>query len=167
MKNFVFNFAEFVLKIKFISFAVFLHKSDIWENFVLEIWAKMFSVNQVAGFFNQPYPEQISEIAWFFACWYKFTWIKNWSKKFCGHSGSGTVKLNVSQEWIEFLHAVRNWEKLNVIWMSIVKHRHGHFSTWDPKICWLWWSSFWLDQHHILYLCFLNVSLQQLHLLDP
>ena len=31
--------------------------------FVLEIWAKMFSVNQIAGFFNQPYPEQISEIA--------------------------------------------------------------------------------------------------------
>ena len=25
------------------------------KNFVPEIWAKMFSVNQIAGFFNQPY----------------------------------------------------------------------------------------------------------------
>ena len=32
-----------------------LRKSHIWANFVLEIWAKMFSANQIAGFFNQPY----------------------------------------------------------------------------------------------------------------
>ena len=40
---------------KFILFAVFLHKSYIWQNFVLEICAKFFSANQVEGFFNQPY----------------------------------------------------------------------------------------------------------------
>ena len=33
---------------------MFLHKSHICEN-VPEIWAKMLSVNQIAGFFNQPY----------------------------------------------------------------------------------------------------------------
>ena len=32
------------------------------QNFVLEIWAEMFSFNQFAGFFNQPYPQN-SEIA--------------------------------------------------------------------------------------------------------
>ena len=26
-----------------------------WKIFVPEIWAKMLSVNQIAGFFNQPY----------------------------------------------------------------------------------------------------------------
>ena len=31
---------------------VFLHKSHMWKNF---IWAKMFSANQIAGLFNQPY----------------------------------------------------------------------------------------------------------------
>ena len=34
----------------------------------------------IAGFFNQPYL-QISVIAWFFACWYKFTSIKSWEWK--------------------------------------------------------------------------------------
>ena len=40
-------------------------------------------------------PEQMNKIAWLFACWYKFTWIKQWSKMFlgdmvingCGQSG--------------------------------------------------------------------------------
>ena len=36
-------------------FAVFMHKSHIWEIFVPEILSKMFSANQIAGFFNQPY----------------------------------------------------------------------------------------------------------------
>ena len=35
---------------------MFLHKSHIWESFYLtEIWVKMFSANQIAGFFYQPY----------------------------------------------------------------------------------------------------------------
>ena len=38
-----------------ILFAVFLHKSYIWEIFIPEIWAKMFSANQIPRFFNQPY----------------------------------------------------------------------------------------------------------------
>ena len=54
-------------------------------------------------------PERISEIAYFFACWYKFKWIKSWSKKFgvgvvknvFGQSGHETQKLPLSQEWID------------------------------------------------------------------
>ena len=41
--------------IKFDLFVVFLHKSHIWEIFVTEIWPKMFSASQIAGFLNQPY----------------------------------------------------------------------------------------------------------------
>ena len=40
---------------KIILFDVFLHKRHIWEILVPEIWAKMFSANQIAGFFNQLY----------------------------------------------------------------------------------------------------------------
>ena len=32
-----------------------LHKSHIWFSFVPEISAEIFSANQIAGFFNQPY----------------------------------------------------------------------------------------------------------------
>ena len=47
----------------------------------------------------------VSEI-WFFACWYKFTWSKIWSKMFWvdmvkngrGQSGYRTLKLTVSQQ---------------------------------------------------------------------
>ena len=48
-------------------------------------------------------PEQINKIAWFYACWYKFTKIRSWSKKFWvdmvknRHSLSG----HRTQEWIE------------------------------------------------------------------
>ena len=47
-------FTKFVLQWKFILFAMLLHKSHI-KIFVPEIWAKMFSANQIARFFNQPY----------------------------------------------------------------------------------------------------------------
>ena len=39
---------------------MFLHKSHIWEIFSPKIWAKMLSANQIAGFFNQPYPQNKS-----------------------------------------------------------------------------------------------------------
>ena len=39
-----------IKKLNFILFAMFLHKSYIWEVFVPEIWAKMFSAYQIAGF---------------------------------------------------------------------------------------------------------------------
>ena len=53
-------------------------------------------------------PEQMNEIAWFFACWDQFKKIKFWSTVFWvgvvkngfGQSGYKILKLNVSQEWI-------------------------------------------------------------------
>ena len=53
-------------------------------------------------------PEEMNEIAGFFACWDKFKKVKFWSiiiwvemvKNGCGRSGNETLKLNVSQEWI-------------------------------------------------------------------
>ena len=36
-------------------YIIFCVPAQIVEIFVPEIWAKMFSANQIAGFFNQPY----------------------------------------------------------------------------------------------------------------
>ena len=46
---------------------MFLHKSYTGKNLAPELWAKMFSANQVAGFLNQLFlsPEQINKIASF------------------------------------------------------------------------------------------------------
>ena len=51
--------------------------------------------------------EKTDEISWFFVCWYKYIKINSWLencwvyfvKKECGHSGHGSQKLAVSQEW--------------------------------------------------------------------
>ena len=48
-------------------------------------------------------------MTWFFACWYKFLWIKSESKIFgvgrikngFGQLSHGTLKLTVSQVWID------------------------------------------------------------------
>ena len=53
--------------------------------------------------------EQNDEVAWFFACLYKFMEIKSWLKNIwwgvvkngCGHSDHMTLKLAVSQEGID------------------------------------------------------------------
>ena len=36
-------------------FVVFLHKSHAWEKSGFEIWAKMYSANQIGGVLNQLY----------------------------------------------------------------------------------------------------------------
>ena len=60
-------------------------------------------------------PEQINEIAWFFACWYQFRKIKFWltifwmgiAKNWCDQSGYETLKLNEDRfEW-----NLKNWIK--------------------------------------------------------
>ena len=88
-----------------------------------EIWAKMFSANQIAGFFNQPYLQNKSMK--YLACWYKFPWIKSWSKivymgmarNGCGQSGHWTLKLAVSQEWIDGM----NWFFCMVVQIQMSK----------------------------------------------
>ena len=57
--------------------------------------------------------EQNDEKVWFFACWYRFTEIKSWSKNVgvgvvkngYDHSGLKTLKLAVSQKGINWI----NW----------------------------------------------------------
>ena len=47
--------------------------SIVKKIFVPEIWAKIFSANQIALQKSTISSEQINEIARFFACWYKYT----------------------------------------------------------------------------------------------
>ena len=181
-------FTEFALWWKFILFAVFLYKSHIWENSGSWDMGQNVLSQSDCRFFNQPYLQNKSIIAWFFAYWYKFTWIKSWSKKFwvdmvgngCGQSGHGTLKLSVSREWIDgmnwFLYAC--WCKFRKT-KSYFNHFFGgcgnlvhetlksaEWLSWFFAY-WLWCSNFWLDQHQIFYLWLINVNLLQLYLLAP
>ena len=55
------------------------------------------------------FEEWTDGINWFYACWYRFTEIKRWSKSFWvymdknvrGHSGHGNLKLTVSQKYTD------------------------------------------------------------------
>ena len=89
-------------------------------------------------------------INWFFACWYRFTKIKNWSKKFWvgiaknvrGQSGHWTLKLTVSQKLTDGI----NW--FFACWYKFRKAKNliqwflggrgqkwsWSFSSWDPEI---------------------------------
>ena len=93
---------------------------------VPEIWAKMFSANQIAEFFNQTYLKTNQWNSLMFCMLVQIQKTKIWSKSFwlgmvengCGQSGHGTLKLTVSQEWIDgmnwFLHAGVNSGNLKV-----------------------------------------------------
>ena len=166
--------------------------------FVLEIWAKMFSAKQIAGFFNQPYLQNKSIKYLDFLhvgtrlhelkVDLKFsarTWLKNGS----GQSGHGTLKLTVSQKWIDgmnwYFACCSKFRKakiyFNEFWVGMVRNGSGHSAHETLKsavskewvyefswffACWLWGSNFWLNRHHTLYLWLLNLSLLQLYLLD-
>ena len=89
---------------------VLLSLSYIWEKSCSwEIWTKMLSASQIAGFLNQLFLQNKlikEQIASFFACWYKVTRIKSWSKIFwlgmvkseCDQSSLLTLKMTVSEE---------------------------------------------------------------------
>ena len=137
--------------------------------------------------------EQICEIAWFFACWYKFNQIKSWLQNFwmgvvkngCSQSGHDTLKLTVSQEWIDgmiwFFTCWYKFRKAKSYFtdfsVSLVKNGHGHLlyetlksAEWVYElnwifVYWLWCNNFWLDKR-TLYHRLLNTSLLQLYLLD-
>ena len=79
--------------------------------------------------------EQIMEIAWCFAC-YKLIEIKRWSKNVgvgiiknvCGQSGHGTLKLAVSQEWINRM----NW--FYACWCKFRKTKSYFSDFWVGKL---------------------------------
>ena len=103
----------------------------------------------------------------------------------CNQSGHGSLKLNVSQDWIDEMNwYFACWWKsgkaksyFNDFWVDVVKNRHGHlvqellkFAEWVIElifVCWMWCNNVWLDQHRTLYIWLLNVSLLQLYLLNP
>ena len=156
---------------------MFLHKSHIWEYFVLEIWAKMFSANQIAGFFNQPYHQNKSmkQPEFLHVDTNSHELKVDWKFLGVGMVKDGYIK-NELMEWTVFLHAGANSGKLKLI--SIV------FEWMLSKLGWICWMSLWIevtfcmltvthklsvrqDQHCTLYLWFLNTSLLQLYWLDP
>ena len=56
LKNFVFNFLLNLFYNKNVYYLLCSCANPIFgKSLVLEIWAKMFSANQIAGFFNQLY----------------------------------------------------------------------------------------------------------------
>ena len=158
LKSLVISFR--ICSIMKIYIPMFLHKSHIWENF--SSWDMGQNVlNQISGFLINHVFTKISEIAWFFACWYKFTEIKSWLKNFgvgmvrngCGQSGHGTLKLTVSQEGIDGM----NWffaywckvrkakSEFNDFWVNRVQLYVWPFSSWDLKICFILRMSLWIE----------------------
>ena len=88
------------------------------KNLFPEIWAKILSANQIAGFLNQVIsPEQINETASFlhFKSWLKI-FLLGMVKNGCAQSGLWTLKLTVSEAWPYginwFFHAGTNSCKL-------------------------------------------------------
>ena len=96
----------------------------------------------------------------------------------CGQSGRRTLKLGVSQEWIDamnwFLACWCKFKKtksyFNDFWVGQVKNGHGHLvcemlksAEWVHGLswffaCWLWWNKFLLDQHWAFYLWLLAIA---------
>ena len=132
--------------------------------FVSTIWAKMFSASQIIGFFLPTIPsEQITELAWAFACWYKFT--LKVDQKFFGWAWSKVFDyISRMKRWSELIAYWCKFRKgksySNDFWVSVVKKQAWPFSSWDPEICcvlrislyelswffacWLWYTNFWL-----------------------
>ena len=72
--------------------------------FVPEMWAKMFSANRIAWFFSQPYLQKpyldVDTNSQKLKVDQKVFWV-GFIKNGFGQSCHGTLKLNVSQEWID------------------------------------------------------------------
>ena len=105
----------------------------------------------------------------------------------CGQSGYRTLKLTVSQEWIDGMNWIFVcWCKFRKaksciidFWVGMVENGHGHLvhetlksAEWVYELswffpCWLWCNNFCSEKHCNLYVWLLNVSLLELYLLDP
>ena len=87
---------------------------------------------------------------WFFACWYNFTQVKWWLKILglglfkngSGQSGDGTLKLNVSEKWIDGINwyftcwyvitKIKSWSK--IFWVSMIKNGCGQSGDGTLKL---------------------------------
>ena len=124
---------------------VFFHKSHICKNvYYWDLGQSVLSQSYQRIFSSAKSPGQTNEIAWFFAYWYKFRYIKvdqnfwlGMVKNVLGQSGQGTLKLNVSQKWTDgsnsFFTCCCIFRKaksyFNNFWVSMVKNWHGQFKN--------------------------------------
>ena len=129
----VINFLRICLVINFFYYLLCSWTNPIFgKNLVPDIEAKILSANHVGGFLNQVFhqnklmkqphyglwtlkltvsQEWVDGINWIFACWYRFTKIKSWSKIYwvslvkngCDQSG---------QSKIYFISKMNRWNKL-------------------------------------------------------
>ena len=119
----------------------------------------MLSTNQIAWFLNQLYLRNKMMKFRFFACRCKNMRINCWLnilregmvKDGCGHSGHRTLKLAVSQEWMDGINWFSAcWYKLRKakfnfshFWLGVVRNGHGLLChrTLNSAI-----SQEWIDQ---------------------
>ena len=110
------------------------------KSLVLEIWAKMFSANQIAGFFNQLYLQSKS-VKYLIFCMLLQIHVKVDPKNF----GWACSEMAVSQEKIDemnwFFACWCKFRKLksyfNDFLVAMVKKRAWPFSSWELIICWI------------------------------
>ena len=151
-------------------FAVLQRKSNIWQKSCSwEVGQNFLNQSDCRIFKSTISPEEIDETASFFACWYKFTKIKGWSKIFSWawfrmgvtNLVSG-INLNVSQGWTDGINWIfACWYKfmqmkgqLKIFGVGMVKSRCGQsgygalkltvLEEWSNGINWLYacWCRF-------------------------
>ena len=141
-------------------FAVFLHKSHIWEKSgSWDMDQNALGQSDCRIFKSTISLEQIDKKTWFFACWYRFMEIKSWLKNIevgvvksmCGHLRVRTLKLALSQEamnginwflvcWYKFKKDESSCSNFLVV---VFKNRVWTFRSWDSKICCIWKMNLW------------------------
>ena len=123
----------------------------------------VLSQSDYRGFLPTIPSEQITELAWAFACWYKFT--LKVDQSFFGWAWSKVFDyISRMKRWSELIAYWCKFRKgksySNDFWVSVVKKQAWPFSSWDPEICcvlrislyelswffacWLWYTNFWL-----------------------
>ena len=131
-------FTEFVLWWKFILFAMFLHKSDIWGNFGSWDMGQNVLIQSDCSIFKSTIsPKQknpdLLHVDTNSRKW-KIFWV-GIVRNGCGWSVHGTLKLAVSQKWIDgmdwFLACWYKFKKVegyfNDFWLGQVKNGFGQF----------------------------------------
>ena len=139
-----------------------LHKSHIWKK--SHSWDMGQNVLGQSNYMNISL-EQIDEIAWFFACWYKFLEIKSWLKNFgigvvkngCDQSGPRTLKLAGSQGIGRMIWCFAQWYKFRTVksysdnyWVDVVENECGLLSHGTLKFA---VSHEWINQLGLFFAC--------------
>ena len=136
---------------------MFLHNSRMWENpGSWDMDQNSLSQSDCRIFISAISPEQIDEIAWFFAFLCKFMKIKSLLKMFCvgmvknrcGHScPSHDSKIGCISWWnkLIFCMLIKARNYFNNLWMRIVKIWAWPFSSLDLKTCCISRMNLWME----------------------